>query len=1175
MAEYGKLARQLAAVRRAWKRTAALSGLAVTCLETLGVLTVAFLIDWIYRPLPTVRLCIFAGVLAGVVALLVRHVARPLMRRISDDQVAMFVEEHNDQFEGSLITATEFGRPSARNSAQAPAYFIDAVIDSAIRRAQQINVRSILDFRRLRKYGLAALAVLAGYGVLCVAVPDMGRHAGRVLIPWRTGADDRAAILRAAGLKAPVTFELSKNNADIQRGSTFEVEAVLSRHSDDPVSLNFRPASDAQGNWRTVPMAEMDKLNAFKGALADVTEDMEYFVAAGAFRTEVYKIGVYDPLAVTGLEVRTRYPAYLQLPDKAENFPDNSAVDIAAPEGSKIVLRITANRPLTAGRITLTGLDSHSEQIAAPPTAQAKTSCVGEFTVSYDETYEYEIGDAIGQKASGASRAYVRALRDGPPSLEVKYPLSTGTPIAIGEVTFDVSAVDDLALAGVEVIYERQSPSSPGGAISKQPGRMALELERTSAGGFPDKARATGRLMLEDLQPACVPEEIISYYIECTDRKGQKAAGDIQMIAVQHYENWPAISAAPPHEPTFLIMKDIEEYVKASWKIHQARAALTKAELTRQCTDLADSMYDGETKSMYPFYNIKKIPADKKPHALKADEFILSGHKALKDLDTAKAVSDFRTAMAELQICGIGDSIALPILTADFGKVGNQKEKDLGKLLSKITVEVPKVDIPQEYMDKIKAAEKIMKAAGELEKKQADIAKKADDIAKNAAGGKDGNNKDKPTNDAQAGKLAGEQDKLATEARSQADQSRADPKADAESRRMAGQLDQAAREMKDAGKNLNEGKLEEGAAAAERARRELQKLAQGAEEMRQEKLAGAIAQTEAQAGKILNRQRELTKETEAATDNAANAPDDQDKEFEKLAFKQAQLKTDMEGVKEAVQELQKWAQNEAKPETQKQVEESNRQVARGQVEQKMANAVVELAARQGQEAQKEQRKAETELAKVVESLRKASDSLASDTEAELRRAVAEAGRIDEGLKKLGVKEPQTQPVAGAGTQPATTVAQSRPGNQPGPSTQQVAQRPGEANDKPKTQPASEAQDNMPLTDREKKDLAENLAYDLERFAAHLENRNFAQKSDTDFLSGQTRDVTALTGDLQNDSPRRTELGAVVRRVKNKLEDEYQAQLDSKRLMAAQREDCPPAYRHLVNKYYEALSQVKK
>src|ERR1039457_6969773 len=99
MAEYKKLERQLGKVRRAWKRTAALSGLSIVCLEALGLVTLALLIDWVYLSSPMIRLAIFGGVLLAVMVLLVSHVVSPLVRRISDEQLALFVEEHNDKFE--------------------------------------------------------------------------------------------------------------------------------------------------------------------------------------------------------------------------------------------------------------------------------------------------------------------------------------------------------------------------------------------------------------------------------------------------------------------------------------------------------------------------------------------------------------------------------------------------------------------------------------------------------------------------------------------------------------------------------------------------------------------------------------------------------------------------------------------------------------------------------------------------------------------------------------------------------------------------------------------------------------------------------------------------------------------------------------------------------------------
>lgn len=129
MQGYTTVAQQLAKVRKAWKRTAALSGLAAVISESAGVFAIAILVDYLYHSLPGTRVIIFLGVLIAVIYLLARHVISPLVRRIPDEQVALYVEEHSDQFEGALIAAAEFG-PSERVSPE-QAKIIDAIIQEA------------------------------------------------------------------------------------------------------------------------------------------------------------------------------------------------------------------------------------------------------------------------------------------------------------------------------------------------------------------------------------------------------------------------------------------------------------------------------------------------------------------------------------------------------------------------------------------------------------------------------------------------------------------------------------------------------------------------------------------------------------------------------------------------------------------------------------------------------------------------------------------------------------------------------------------------------------------------------------------------------------------------------------------------------------------------------------
>ena len=80
---YQQLAARFGEVRRSWKRAAALSGLAIVVTESIGILTALLLLDWLYQPQPALRIAMWALALAGIIYFLVKHVARPLARKIT------------------------------------------------------------------------------------------------------------------------------------------------------------------------------------------------------------------------------------------------------------------------------------------------------------------------------------------------------------------------------------------------------------------------------------------------------------------------------------------------------------------------------------------------------------------------------------------------------------------------------------------------------------------------------------------------------------------------------------------------------------------------------------------------------------------------------------------------------------------------------------------------------------------------------------------------------------------------------------------------------------------------------------------------------------------------------------------------------------------------------------
>src|SRR4051812_9452358 len=95
-AGYAALGASLARVRWALKRAAAIQGLAIVVIEGVGMLLVLALLDRLYRLPQGLRIAALAESGLALAALAVRHVLRPLLRAIPDEQLALYIEERQD-----------------------------------------------------------------------------------------------------------------------------------------------------------------------------------------------------------------------------------------------------------------------------------------------------------------------------------------------------------------------------------------------------------------------------------------------------------------------------------------------------------------------------------------------------------------------------------------------------------------------------------------------------------------------------------------------------------------------------------------------------------------------------------------------------------------------------------------------------------------------------------------------------------------------------------------------------------------------------------------------------------------------------------------------------------------------------------------------------------------------
>src|SRR4051812_35671498 len=106
-------------VRRRWRMKLALRGaaIAVACIAAALVLS-AMTLQWMRFSAESILA--FRIVLAGAIAVLgYVCLARPLLRRVTDEQVALYLEEHEPSLEAAIISAGEAEREGG--SSQSPA----------------------------------------------------------------------------------------------------------------------------------------------------------------------------------------------------------------------------------------------------------------------------------------------------------------------------------------------------------------------------------------------------------------------------------------------------------------------------------------------------------------------------------------------------------------------------------------------------------------------------------------------------------------------------------------------------------------------------------------------------------------------------------------------------------------------------------------------------------------------------------------------------------------------------------------------------------------------------------------------------------------------------------------------------------------------------------------------
>jgi hypothetical protein len=447
-----------------------------------------------------VTLAVATGVLAiGLTAWsLMRMRPRP-----ADRQVARFIEERAAALPGAppmddaLVSAVDV---SDAPPDSALAGFVPLIVAAAVRRLQALSPDGVVPSAAIRKAALQAAGGAVALGAaLWVAMPGAMR------------ALDTARVQFFPGW---ISVDVAPGDVRVPAGSPVQIRATV--RGGQTTLERFPPelTVSAGGEQQTVRMTPRD--GGFEFAFESVDRTFAYRVTAGAARSAEYTVTALLPPRVERIDVRYAYPSFTGLAERTEE----DGGDIYAPAGTRVRLRIHADKPLAAGALAL-GRTAGSRMTLR---AAGERTLEADLVLTRDDSYRISLRDRDGLASSDGSEYFIRLMDDRPPDVRIVRPSADQSITPLEEVAIEARADDDYGISRLELVY----------SVAGGPERV---VPFTTTGGT-DIQRIGSRLLAAE-ELGVKPGDVIAYYARAWDvgrgKRPTRAQSDMFFLEVKPF----------------------------------------------------------------------------------------------------------------------------------------------------------------------------------------------------------------------------------------------------------------------------------------------------------------------------------------------------------------------------------------------------------------------------------------------------------------------------------------------------------------------------------------------------------------------------------------------------------------------------------------------------------------
>ncbi|KAA5546093.1 polyketide synthase [Roseiconus nitratireducens] len=478
---------------------------------------VGYLIDYLPvllggSEMPRLARAILLGiVVAAVAAIAVRLLVARLRRPLPDDSLALLIERHHPQLGGRLVTAVQLNQPGRHGDAHSPD-LLQMVHRQASDRIGEVDPGRVFRHQPLFRKALVAGPLLL-LAIVFAAISPQGfaRAAGRLSL-LSDARWPRRAKLEMVGVDLPIVTASGSQEMDPERIEF--VDGVMRLPKGSSGVLRIRAVADdaevpslctvyyrsedgtrGQSNMRRVGR-QRDGYQAFilDGApLSNLSDSFEFSVQGLDDRLTDFRIEAVPPPVITQMDVKIRYPKYLQSVASTE---DSNTFDFETPyqaglrvsEGSDVLLQAVSSEPLGEVDVVLeaAGVERPAQDLTFSSDRRVVTVSLKDF----DQPTAVKLvpADQTGISAQAPFRYFLGAVMDEPPTVELalKGIQSAVTPIARLPIECRVS--DDYGVESLQAFVapkhstdENEPAAGPEDGSTEDDDATAQNVEDASA----------------------------------------------------------------------------------------------------------------------------------------------------------------------------------------------------------------------------------------------------------------------------------------------------------------------------------------------------------------------------------------------------------------------------------------------------------------------------------------------------------------------------------------------------------------------------------------------------------------------------------------------------------------------------------------------------------------------